>query len=203
MRGGAGAAVADESLIFGNLVEALFLRALEGQVSPELGRALQGAGLDLDRLLPAYPAAVWQRALEIAQVALYPNAGPDESMEILGQLVIQGYEQTRLGAAMLESVRLLGPKRALERLPRLLGSFRNSAESRLEQVAARDCQLWIGDTRDPAFMKGLLKGLLVAAGAQDCEVEALGMHPDGGASFRVHWTGGPTTRELPVVKPKS
>jgi uncharacterized protein (TIGR02265 family) len=196
-----GAAVAEARLIFGNLVEALFLRALDGQVTPALQAALQAAGVALDKLLPAYPAEEWERALQIAQVTLYPRLQPDESMEILGQLVIQGYEQTRLGGAMLESVRLLGPKRALERLPRLLGSFRNTSETRIASMGARECELWVGDAREPAFMKGMLLGLLIAAGAQDCVVELLAPGEPGWAGFHIHWTGGPTTREVPVVKP--
>ena len=59
--------MAQERLMFAHAVEALFGRALRGQVTERLKARLRQAGLDLDRpLLPAYPIAVWIAALEIS-----------------------------------------------------------------------------------------------------------------------------------------
>ena len=58
--------MADELLIFEQTIEALYLRALHGRLTPECKARLRQAGLDVDqKLRPAYAFDAWMTFLRI------------------------------------------------------------------------------------------------------------------------------------------
>lgn len=103
------------------VVEGLFRRALKTRLTPSLVAKLRERGLELDKpLQPAYPAercAEWIRLV----AELYPPLSEREATYQVGRANMDGYVQTVLGRAVVQVLKVIGPKRTLPRLGR---SFR-------------------------------------------------------------------------------
>ncbi|MGZ3458342.1 MAG: TIGR02265 family protein, partial [Archangium sp.] len=81
--------MADELLVFEQTIEAVFVRALHGRVSPSCKARLRQAGLDLDRKLrPAYPFDAWMTFLRIAAEELYPREPLEQGAFKIGEACI-------------------------------------------------------------------------------------------------------------------
>ncbi|HLM43450.1 MAG TPA: DUF2378 family protein, partial [Myxococcaceae bacterium] len=108
--------MADELLIFEQTIEALFVRALGGRLTPDCKARLREAGLDVDqKIKPAYSLKSWMTFIRIAAEELYPGMPLEESTFKLGEAYIEGFRETMLGRAVLSLLRVLGPRRALNR----------------------------------------------------------------------------------------
>jgi len=191
--------MAQERLMFAHAVEALFGRALRGQVTERLKARLRQAGLDLDRpLLPAYPIAVWIAALEISVSELFPECPREEGYRRVGERLLRGYVQTFIGRANFSLLRLLGPVRALERLSSHLRANNNFQETRLTQRGPNAWELWINTAvSEPAYYEGLLKAALEEIGTPEPVVVSGGQRTDDGCTYRVTWGPQPLETQSP------
>lgn len=180
--------MADELLIFEQTIEALFLRALHGRLTPECKAKLRQAGLDVDqKLRPAYPFDAWMKFLRIASEELYPQETLEQGTWKLGEAYIEGFRETMLGRAVLSMLRVLGPRRALMRATQNFRAGNNYTESKLKELGPGQFELWMNEVGAyPAFTAGIIHAGLRVAGAQDIVVDMTGY--DGHAcTYRINW----------------
>ncbi len=180
--------MADELLVFEQTLEALFVRALGGRLSPECKARLRQAGLDVDqKLKPAYSFKSWMSFIRIAAEELYPDLPREEGAFKLGEAHIEGFRETMLGRAVLSLLRVLGPRRALSRATQNFRAGNNYTESRLTELAPTQYELWMNEVGDfPSFTAGIIYAGLRVAGAKDIRVESADY--DGHAcTYRISW----------------
>lgn len=177
-----------EKLIFAQTFEGL-LRSLTGKLTPRLATGLRERGFDPGLpLLPAYPQAVFVEVVSFLSRELHPGLGPDDASCALGRGFMDGYGETMVGRAMMAMMRLIGPRRTLERVSRQFRTGNNFSETKLTPVGATEYHLWVNECRLPGWYIGLLSRGLELAGAKAVKVELI--HRDqAGGNFRVQWTG--------------
>ncbi len=107
----------DEPVLFSNTLEAL-AKAFGPRLTPQVLASLKELGIDLGALMPAYPLYQGEEAVKLIARSLYPDLGPQQSWERMGQEWLRAYLQTLLGRAALAFGRTVGFRRALERMPR-------------------------------------------------------------------------------------
>jgi uncharacterized protein (TIGR02265 family) len=175
-------------LVFDHTFEGLFLVALRGRLTAATEAKLRRAGLDLSKKLqPAYPFEVWKQCLEIVVTDLYPNLPRSEAWRKLGRAIVDGMSQRVMGRAMVRVSRLLGTRRALQRMDHILNSADNYVEARVTERSPTCIDVWINEVMgQPSYYKGILEASLVMTGAEVGQVEVISL--DGfGATFRVSW----------------
>jgi uncharacterized protein (TIGR02265 family) len=176
----------EKQLVFEHAVEGL-VRTLSGKLTPRLEERLKGYGLDLTtKRMPAYTYVQWKAFVATAREELYGGLTEVEGYRRLGQLFVGAYFETIMGRAVSGIVRLLGPRRALERATQNFRSGNNFTETRLTQLEPAHFEFWINAVEHPAFIQGVLLQGLTVAGAKDAKVEV--QEFDGTAcTFRVSW----------------
>lgn len=177
-----------QRVVFAHAVEALFTRAFrQGEVTVRCRERLRRVGIDLDRpLLPCYPHAVWQAALEVAVVELFPALPRADGYRELGRRMVFGYEGTVIGRAIVTLARIAGPRRTLLRVQQNLRSATNYVDSRLVEHGPTDYTLWINSHVHPAYHQGVFEAMLEIIGQRGHEVVAEKVDADG-VTYRIRW----------------
>lgn len=181
--------MADELLVFEQTIEAVFVRALHGRLTPTCKARLSEAGLDLSqKLRPAYPFDAWMKFLRIAAEELYPFEALSEGAFHIGEACIDGFRETMLGRAVLSLLRVLGPKRALMRATQNFRAGNNYTESRLKELGPRQFELWMNEVGAlPTFTAGIVHAGLRTAGAENIRIDLSGY--DGHAcTYCISWS---------------
>jgi uncharacterized protein (TIGR02265 family) len=180
-----------EKLIFAQTFEGLH-RALGPRLSPATLEALRALGVDYSRpLLPAYPKNVFIAVIERLGADLFPALGRDAGVAAVGRAFMDGYGETMVGRAMLAALRMLGPRRSLERLSRSFRTANNFSETRLTARGERDFELWCNEVASPGWYFGIIARGLELAGAKDVKVVLVDYsheNPADGAVFRIRWS---------------
>ncbi|MHB8873222.1 MAG: DUF2378 family protein [Myxococcaceae bacterium] len=145
--------------------------------------------MDLNhKLLPAYPAETWFKALDIAAQEIFPGDRKPQALRRLGEQFIDGFRETLLGRAVLALLKVIGPRQALIRATRNFRSGNNYTESRLTELGPASYELWMNEVGPhPTFTAGILAGGLRAAGASQAQVEVLS-HDGHACSYKVSWS---------------
>lgn len=190
--------MADELLIFEQTIEALFIRALGGRLSPECKARLRQAGLDVDqKLKPAYAFDAWMKFLRIAAEELYPELSLEQGSFKLGEAYMEGFRETMLGRAVLSLLRVLGPRRALARATQNFRAANNYTETRLTELGPTQAELWMNEVGSlPYFTAGILHGGLRVAGAEDIHIEP-SQHDGHACVYRIRWREASVSPGMP------
>ncbi len=180
----------NEQLVFEQTIEGMFVRGLQGRLSPRARERLKAAGIDVSApLRPAYPFEIWMAGLKVAAEEVFSSHSEQEAMFKLGELLIDGYRETLLGRAVLGMVRVLGPKRTLLRSTQNFRSGNNYTETRLVEVSPTCTELWMNEVGPfPSFTQGILLAAMRASGAPGLQVE-LKDYDGHAATYRVSWAG--------------
>lgn len=162
-----------ERLVLAPAVEALLIRGLDGRLSPELKASLRELGFDLDRpLLPSYPAAHWDQAVEMLARALHPELDEGTAHFRLGERLIWGLESTYVGRAMMAFTRLVGPRRAIFRMPSTVKMGSNFIEATVKELGPAEFEIFHAPIENhPEFLRGTIVASLQCAGGRDVVVE--------------------------------
>src|SRR6185369_5530629 len=94
-----------EDVVFGNTVDALFLKALGTKLSMRCVERVKEAGIDLRSKLKL----------------------------LLGNAFMDGFERTLIGKAMITAVRFMGPKRTLAKMTTNFRSSNNCMQTELRE----------------------------------------------------------------------
>ncbi|MBL8957262.1 MAG: DUF2378 family protein [Myxococcaceae bacterium] len=178
-----------EKLVFDTSLDGLFHRALSGRITPELRTELKGLGIDLGKKLPpAVSRETWYRALDLSARACFPSVDARAALRELGVQMMKGIEETFFGKTMAPVVRMLGPRRILERVPKNMKSANNFAEGSVIRLEEHAMQLDVNDVGDaPEVMQGSLEQIVRWAGAKTVDVTFTFEQPPA-ARFIVRWT---------------
>ncbi|QSQ25661.1 DUF2378 family protein [Pyxidicoccus parkwayensis] len=176
-------------IVFEHTVEALFIRGLGERVTPELKSRLRDEGLDLDRkLLPGYPQERFTRWLQCSARSLHPDTSEEDALCWLGERLVDGYKETAVGSALFGVLRLLGPRRMLERTQKNFRSGNSYTEVRTTLLGEREMELWMNEL-DIArhFTRGTMLAGMRACGAKEPRIDVL-RHDTDGTTYRVRWS---------------
>jgi uncharacterized protein (TIGR02265 family) len=174
-------------MVFSQAVEGL-LRALGTRLDDGAKDRLKVIGLDVrTRLQPAYTLTVWTEVMRFGATLVAPSRPPQEQMFELGRRFIEGYSETIVGKAMLTALKVLGPKRTLERMSRNFRSGNSYTETKLEAKGPTEFTLWFNEVKEPEFYRGMLEAGVTRAGAKNIRVKTMS-HDATGATFSIAWT---------------
>lgn len=155
-------------------------------------------GIDYDRpLQPAYALAAWRRVVDFAGELVAPGQPYDRQQFALGSRFITAYTETVIGRATLGLMRLLGPKRTLERMAKTLRSGNNYSQTRLTQVGPTTFDLWCNHVQNPSFYRGMFETGLQHSGVASVRVttaaidrapaDRVAADAETSATFRITW----------------
>jgi uncharacterized protein (TIGR02265 family) len=178
----------DEMLVFSQTFEGLYLRALGSEMSADCKQRLKEVGVDLEKpLLPAYAFDVWMKSIAVTAQALYPELPQTEARHLLGQKLVRGYDQTMIGRAMLSMLKILGPRRTLERAAHNFRTGNNFTVTRLSTLSDQAMELWMNEVGPyPEFSQGIVLAGILKSGAREPKVDIVG-HDGHAATYRVTW----------------
>lgn len=149
-----------------SVFEGLFVRSL--QVDGRLAQELEALGYDSRKPELDYPILTWQRAVAVARRERYAALGDEEAYRQLGRQGVSGFAQTLVGRVAAVALPMIGPARALERLPRYLAMMgRSDVDVSLSSEGERGRRLSLSDRyTKPDLMAGGLEALLELANAR-------------------------------------
>ncbi|MBS2030996.1 MAG: DUF2378 family protein [Deltaproteobacteria bacterium] len=177
----------DERVVFGASVEAL-LRAFGPPWKPGAREALVKLGIEPEQPpRAAYPLELYMQLLKSLGEIHFPAAAEDERYFQMGQAFIRGFERTLIGRAQLSLLKLIGPRRTLDRLTRSFRNANNYTTANLRELASSHFEIDFGFVQFPGFYRGVLDGGLRAVGAANLSVE-LARREQMAATFSVRWT---------------
>ncbi|RKH01820.1 DUF2378 family protein [Corallococcus carmarthensis] len=179
----------EQRQVYVQVVEGLLQHGLKGQMSPRLRERLRQAGVDLDRpLLPLYPVPLWERCMEIVVEEVYPGVPQVEGFARLARAHVEGYGATLLGRAVMGVIRVLGPRRMVQRLPEVLRGTDNYTEATLMERGPAHFELYLNSSLGaPGYVEALFEAMLVAGGAKAPRVTKL--HDDEVSTvYALTWT---------------
>ena len=177
-----------DPVVYDVAIEGLYVKGLGNRLTPALKAKLKGLGLDLDaRLRPTYSRDLWARGLELTVDELYAGVPREEGFRRLGHVVLEGTAKTLIGKTILSMAKLMGPRRAIPRLPGAFSSLNNFVLCRPTELSPNEYELWLSDCYNhPSYMKGGLEAALTATGAKELVVEQTAREGES-VTFRVRW----------------
>ncbi len=148
----------------------------------------KAVGVDLlGKLNPAYEKKVWIAAVDIAAELHSPNEpAPVTRRYLLARRFMGSFKETMIGSAMVALMRVVGPRKTLERVQRSFRMGNNFSVTTLKQLAAQEYELWIDHVAHPEWYKGIIEAGLELAGAKEVQVVELS-RKDAAVTFRVSW----------------
>lgn len=172
-----------EPLIFQHSVEGL-IRALGDRLDHDTSARLKQAGLDVNRLQPAYPLQTWVALMRLASEIISPGKPLPEAMFECGRRFFDGFGDTFMGRALIAMIRVIGPARTLQRMTRNFRTGNNYTETLLREVARNEYELWCSQVVHAEWYRGLITAALTASGAKNLSV-VVGKHDETGATFQI------------------
>ena len=171
--------------MFSQTVEGL-LRAL-APMSATSKQKLAAIGVDPDqRLDAAYSREKWLELIHLACDIHHPGRDREETSYELGCRFMGTYGQTLVGKAMLTALRVIGPRRALDRMSRNFRTGNNFSETKLTEPTPGRYELWCSHVTLAGWYRGVIEAGLSLAGASDVKVTLLRREREG-AVFQVEW----------------
>lgn len=160
-------------------------KVLEGHRSAEVDAELRKAGFDPDETRPQrLEGPAWKRVMGVTASAAFPTLSTDEAQRALGERLIEVARTTGWGKALFGLAKLLGPRRALERMTQALGQH---GATRLDEHGDTDLELWMRQAPvSVGFAEGLLTAGLRAVGAGELDLRRSGNAKEG-YTFVIRW----------------
>lgn len=177
-----------EKIEFSQSIEGLFIKGLRSMLTPPIRESLRARGLDLDRpLRPGYPAADFHRWVEHVAGALYPDDSKEEAVRRIGHRAVSGLEEGLIGRALAAGLKLIGPRRSLQRVERIFKNNNNYQVATLLELGEREAKVRISEVFGlPTYYQGLFEAVLALIGAKDLKVRLL-PSPDAGVVLHIEW----------------
>lgn len=176
-----------EHIEFSQSVEGL-LKGIGTKVPSHLREALRTAGLDLDKpLRPGYPAADFHRWIELVGIGLHPDQTRDEAVRLVGHRAVAGLEEGLIGRAVSAGLKLIGPKRAFQRVERIFKNNNNYQEAQLVELTESSARVKLSQVYGlPTYYQGLFEASTRIIGAKSPTVTVLASPPPG-ALLEIAW----------------
>jgi uncharacterized protein (TIGR02265 family) len=175
--------------VFAQAIEGLFFVGLKGRITPSLKARLLQAGLDLSKgLEPAYTRPQWNEFIRITAEALWPGVPEQDAYRSLGHQLLNGYAETLVGKALLGMMRLIGPRRTLQRMTHNFRSGGNYNECKVTELSPTEALFWLNEPYlHPGYVQGILEVAMPLSGAKDVKIEVKSRDAQG-CTYYVSWT---------------
>jgi len=149
-----------ELLIFGDTIDELFRRILGPKLDKAAHAELAQAGLDLSRpTLPAYPLAVFEKCLTIAAKRLWPERPLKDGLAQLGEMQVDAFASTMVGRASIALLKMVGLRRALQRLTHAWRNANNFIEATVKDLGDERFEVHVNEVgTQPESFLGVLRG---------------------------------------------
>lgn len=152
------AAAPTERVIFPAQAEGL-LRGLQPDVTDALSSKLKTLALDPGQPFPpAWPSSRLKEWLDAISDVVYDSCTRDEAHRRIGRRFIDGWQRTLLGAASAQLLKVLGSRRALERLTRAFRTGDNYTESSVTFPSPTSAIVTVRSEPLPHYLAGVLDG---------------------------------------------
>lgn len=151
-----------------SVFEGLFVRGLKTEADSRLAKGLEALGYRMKQPEMDYPVQLWQRVVTLARQEVFPELGDEEAYRQVGRQLVTGFAETFIGRVAAVALPMIGPARALERVPRYLAMMgRTDIEVSLSPVGDRGRRLHLKDRYNrPDLMAGGLERMMELASAQ-------------------------------------
>ena len=181
--------MSSEQIEFSQSVEGLFIKGLGSMLTPAIKTSLRATGLDLDKpLRPGYPAAEFHRWIEQVSAAIYPDLQRDEALRRIGHRAVSGLEEGMIGKALSAGLKLIGPRRSLQRVERIFKNNNNYLQASLIELGERDARVALSAVHGlPTYYQGLFEAAVTIIGAKEPKVTLLASPPPG-AMLHIEWS---------------
>ncbi len=176
----------EEPLVWGHTVEGL-VRCVRPRATPRWVEKMRAHGLDVEKpLATAYTKEQWRHFIFTSAEELFEGT-MESRLEQLGADLMTAYAQTFLGRAVAAVLKIIGPKRTLERMTKSLRSGNNYSDTRATFTGPRRAEFWINETLGaPSYICGAIATVMAIGGARSVRVRTLST--DGqGATFEIEW----------------
>jgi uncharacterized protein (TIGR02265 family) len=176
-----------DALVWRHTIEGLVRVGLARGEGTAWRARMKAIGLDVDApLATAYPRDKWRDFIFASAEILFQGT-EDRRFEQLGSAFIEEYAQTFLGRAVASVVRLIGPRRALERMTKSLRSGNSYSDTRTTFTGEKSAEFWLNDTLGaPAYIVGALGAVLRITSAKNIVVKPIKL--EGVAcTFSITW----------------
>lgn len=160
-----------EKVVFGQSMEGIY-RALSPH-TPQERAAFLKAGVKKDHFDAAYPLQSWMEILDACAASRFASLDEQARFVEVGRLFFSGFQKTLIGSALMAMLKILGPRRTLERLTRNFRTANNFTEGTLETLAPNHHLVRINYTARPGFYLGLIESGCLHAGARELSVTVL------------------------------
>ena len=174
-----------EQLVFSSSMEGMW-RALQPP-TPLEAAAFARAGITGKGFQAAYPLLQYTDLLDACGASRFGHLAPLEKFTKINQLFMKGYENTIIGQALMAVLRVLGPRRTLERMTRNFRTANNYTEVTVESFAANHHKVRVTHVTRPGLFVGLLGSGCAIAGAKGLSILLL-EHQAQVALYEVKWS---------------
>lgn len=173
-------------VVFAQSMEGLY-RALTPHTQAEQAAFLRAGVKGGDQFAAGYPIETWLELLDACASSRFAQLPELERYTAVGRLFFLGFEKTLMGSALLALLKVIGPRRMLERLTRNFRSANNFTVGTLTSLAPNHHRLHINFTARPGFYLGVIESGCQRAGAAGLSVAALETNAQG-TTYEVKWT---------------
>jgi uncharacterized protein (TIGR02265 family) len=177
--------VSEPKVVFAQSMEGLY-RALAPH-TPQEQAAFLRAGVKGDHFAAGYSIETWLELLDACANSRFSHLPELERYTAVGRLFFLGFEKTLMGSALLALLKVIGPRRMLDRLTRNFRSANNFTVGTLTSLAPNHHRLHINFTARPGFYLGVIESGCQRAGASGLSVTALESNEQG-TTYEVKWT---------------
>jgi len=178
--------VADDRVIFGSAAEGL-IRALGAKLDERAHHKFAMLGVPLrPRVLATYPRHAWIESCVYAGELLFPGRPPEEQRLMLGHRFISSYSETIVGKALITMLRLMGPRRSLERIERSFRTGMSHADIGARQLAPGHHEVTVANVSYAEWYQGMIEKGLELSGAQGLKVTVAKREGDT-VTYEVLW----------------
>lgn len=174
-----------ERVIFSATFESLF-RVLAPEALTALLPTLRAEGIDPHQLTPAYPMTTWVKVVRAMLPLFAPGASEDDALTQLGACIVDSYGEGLVGKALFGVLKVLGPRRPLDRTARNFRTTNNDAEATVTHLEGNTFELWMNEVDLPTFSAAVVQAGLRHAGAVEPTVTVTAKD-EKGTTFLVSW----------------
>ena len=175
-----------DKVVFGQSMEGLY-RALAPHTPQERAAFLKAGVTKEGHFDAAYSLETWMSVLDACGASRFAQLPELERFTEVGRLFFQGFQKTLIGSALMAMLKILGPRRTLERLTRNFRTANNFTVGTLESLAPNHHKVHINYTARPGFYLGLIESGCAHAGAKDLTVKVIETK-DFATTYEVKWT---------------
>lgn len=145
------------------------MKSMPDAVRPQLTERWKALGVDMNKMLPGYPFALWCRCID--EAASFLEGTRSERIRQLGRSLVSGFSESFMGRAIAPLARMHGTQRSLERAPTLFRQTNNYMQPKVELAEPRHVKIRVNEVSPiPDLLAGAIEEVIVFTGGKKPQV---------------------------------